>query len=65
MPEPFWIPTLNAFDKVLVMKSRTKPPANVPAIPQTIVIPPNIKSASVCQTDFSVAKIIVCYALHG
>lgn len=42
--------TLNAFDIVLVMKSRTKPPATVPNIPHTTVIPPNIISALVCTS---------------
>lgn len=37
--------TLKAFEIVDSMRSRTNPPARVPTIPQTIVIPPNIKSA--------------------
>lgn len=43
------IPTLKAFEMLLFMKSRTNPPARVPTIPQTTVIPPNIISASACQ----------------
>jgi hypothetical protein len=42
-------PTLKALEMVLFTKSRTKPPANVPNIPETIVIPPKIKSASLCK----------------
>lgn len=41
--------SLNAFDRELFMKSRAKPPAKVPTIPHTIVIPPNIISAFVWQ----------------
>jgi hypothetical protein len=42
-------PTLKALEMVLFIKSRTKPPANVPNIPQTIVIPPKIRSALLCK----------------
>lgn len=38
--------TLNALEIVAVIRSKIKPPASVPTIPQTIVIPPNIVSAS-------------------
>lgn len=41
--------TLKAFEIVEVILSRIKPPPNVPKIPQTIVIPPNNKSALLCQ----------------
>lgn len=37
--------TLKAFEIVDFMRSRMNPPARVPTIPHTIVIPPNIKSA--------------------
>lgn len=43
--------TLNAFEIVALIKSRTQPPANVPKIPHTIVIPPNVKSAFFCQKE--------------
>lgn len=38
--------TLKALEIVAVIRSKIKPPASVPTIPQTIVIPPNIVSAS-------------------
>jgi len=41
--------TLKAFEIVEDILSRIKPPAKVPKIPQTIVIPPNNKSALLCQ----------------
>lgn len=41
--------TLKAFEIVALMRSRMKPPDIVPSIPQTIVIPPNIISAFLCQ----------------
>jgi len=36
--------------------SRNKPPANVPKIPQTIVTPPNNKSALLCQKKKAPSK---------
>lgn len=41
--------TLNALEIVAFILSRIKPPDNVPKIPQTIVIPPNNKSALLWQ----------------
>jgi hypothetical protein len=41
--------TLKAFGIVEFILSRIKPPAKVPKIPQTIVIPPKTKSALFCQ----------------
>ena len=41
--------TLNAFEIVDCILSRIKPPAKVPKIPQTTVIPPNNKSALLWQ----------------
>ena len=46
--------TLNALEIVAFMLSRINPPANVPKIPQTIVTPPNNKSALFCQKKFSI-----------
>lgn len=43
-------PTLKALEIVAVIRSRIKPPASVPAIPQTIVTPPKIKSALLWKT---------------
>lgn len=39
--------TLKALGIVELIWSKIKPPANVPTIPPTIVVPPNNKSASV------------------
>jgi len=41
--------TLKALGMVEDILSRNKPPANVPKIPQIIVMPPNNKSALLCQ----------------
>jgi len=43
--------TLKALDTVEDILSRNKPPANVPTIPQTIVMPPNNKSTLFCQKN--------------
>lgn len=42
------VPTLKAVDIVEFIRSKTRPPAKVPNIPHTIVIPPNVMSAFFC-----------------
>ena len=44
-----WAFTLKALQIVESMKSRTKPPASVPSMPHTTVIPPKIISALFCK----------------
>lgn len=48
--------TLKAFEIVEFIKSKTKPPAIVPSMPQTIVIPPNNISALLCKTNLSISQ---------
>lgn len=48
--------TLNALEIVDEILSRTKPPANVPKIPQSNVTPPNIISAFFCQKSQTITK---------
>lgn len=56
--------TLKAFEIVDSILSSRSPPASVPKIPQTIVIPPNMRSALLWQRISTSKNITTCIKIN-